>query len=600
MLHQKFKNARLAVLASVDGDKLAEINMKNFIDRKTGVTILANAMPTALSPFDGSRLEPVKDSTVSASAMDLKNMVTIAKCKCGTHHRTIPSLARAIEGERIHCTVCGSTITASVEDPESLDELEKIEEQQLGDMDNISDEDLEAVAALIEDLENNEVEDDAEDMVEDLSDEELEALAALADDYSDEDEDEDSDDDSDEDDSSLTEDDLAVLAALEEMEDSDGDNDADDEPEYTEEELEALAAFEEIKEETKDEDYIDPKILEDLGIEIPEDSDEMETTASAINPEVQRLVEILSSVEESRSAEEGPGSIDNKVDSDVDSVNNPEEEIEMQEVVASINLLNAARRAGLNVKNMEVVASVRSENSKFYLLVDDRPVAAIRPELASEGAKGLFESRHKLYNAIAAAVEADNDLTEETQKDLGIDPMELEVDPSEAVIEQHEKLVEEASAAITAERENFDSKMRQAISIASVGVMKNVWGIENPLYQKLYTELARANVVNPGNLIDRAFSESAEPFLQTVLAKAYELVDKSDDVRNTSAMFVEQASYRGNIDDMSSNNNEIDRKITTGNIAVTASAVAAPSAASAETKSTSKTDLVNHYRNTFF
>ena len=111
-------------------------------------------------------------------------------------------------------------------------------------------------------------------------------------------------------------------------------------------------------------------------------------------------------------------------------------------------------------------------------------------------------------------------------------------------IDRHvEQRVEAALASERAEMATFLNRYKEsmtaALATASVGITRGFFtGLQNPLKDALYSALSTAGVKNPDVLLHNAFKSSADSYHSILFAKAAEIMDKPEEVRESLAKAV--------------------------------------------------------------
>lgn len=231
--------------------------------------------------------------------------------------------------------------------------------------------------------------------------------------------------------------------------------------------------------------------------------------------------------------------------------------------VARVNMLETLASDALVNQRVDLILA-GGANPVYYMMVDYRPMAVMRKELASDGVKAIFNDAVKFKTAFFTA--AAEGLTPDVQSDFGVEPVVVEVQPDAVVEQQIEERTSELTEQLNEERSTMEAAFKQSISTAALGVNKGVWkDVVNPLRVGLISELANVSVRNPERIVDRVFEKYGEDYLRAVIAKAYDLAEKSDDSRNEIAQFVEQASYQAV--SPSATDDVVARRLSHGNVA---------------------------------
>lgn len=510
-MKKAFKTARIPLLCAFDAEERDTIHLRLMECPVTKTRILANAMEKPLSPFaKNTFLKEIATDTVHLSVKEQDKLVTIGTCdSCGASYKTYASLADNTED--FTCIVCGTRMGVTEELHPNFDDTNNIE------VDTEEDEDENKVESNVEEdeeeyTEENEDESDAEDTDEDSveacykkkmkkkegnkeeTEEEEEKVEAKADEDLEEKE-EAEDEETEEDEDTLEEEDSAVEAA----------SDAEV----------GVPADSEEKKNVRDTniDDIPNEVVED-EVEDDEISDRSEESPSGdtdVNPEKS---------EEFVKTQTGEGTGNT-------------------EISLTANLLKLCKEGA--DKSIDVLSSV-GENPVYYIMVKNRPVGLIRKESLSENLGDLFEDSKTFSNAVISAF---RNGIEQACDEFKIEAIKVEVPVDEAVTAHLIEERKELEASFEEKKQELMEVLKQSISIASVAINKEIYKNEtNPLKDELVSKLTQNGVIDSAKLVNACFEKAMGNYIESVLAKAYELVEKNTEVRNEVAKMVESANYR--------------------------------------------------------
>lgn len=466
------------VIATYNNPKSVEIG--SFVDEQNQTTIITNAKNNfkPFSPLSGNTLVSLSDATSEFDSNDIKAMKEIATCKCGAHLHTTEELAASLVGTRLHCVVCG----------EEVDVNEEINDDEVED-----------------EVESS----DAEESIDDVKEDDVEKTESS--------EDEVDEDEVELDDIELEESDMESEEEIDDVE--------DDEIEESSDEEEVTDPIEEQKdeelvEESESTNVEQQEIDEENGVEEASDEDKAE--------EGEQLAD-----------ETNANADDENVESDDENEEESTEDVTDEEISASVK-----KRITLNlfdnVKASTVdLVKVRDE-SKYYLMSNYKPVATLNKENASEEVQSFFDNEANMRAALGASL--DNGFTKEVCASFGITPMRISFRASKAVRQEIAKIKSKLANEALANVENYKKRFAQAVSIASVGVNKSIYG-SNILRDALAKQCVLAGMVDAEDLVNEMFAKYGEDYIKEIIEKAKELVEKSDEARNAEASVVANASF---------------------------------------------------------
>lgn len=129
-------------------------------------------------------------------------------------------------------------------------------------------------------------------------------------------------------------------------------------------------------------------------------------------------------------------------------------------------------------------------------------------------------------------------------KELGFKGIKSTLKVSNLVGKRVEEGVASAKKELAEEQAVFLERFNAALSTAGIGITRGFFqGEKNPVRESLAGALATAGVRNPEVMVDAAISNSFEPFLKKVFAKAAELMAKPLEVQESFSRSVLEVSY---------------------------------------------------------
>ena len=147
----------------------------------------------------------------------------------------------------------------------------------------------------------------------------------------------------------------------------------------------------------------------------------------------------------------------------------------------------------------------------------------------------------------AVAAMAEKSSLREALEDAKFDMVSARVmREGEAASADAERLAEEASAKLDEEVSGLGEVAAQAIGISTMGVNRGFFDADNPLAEKLASELAAAGMDadDAEALVAEAFDEAADEYASVVSDKAVEIMRKPEDVRNELASTIASVRHR--------------------------------------------------------
>ena len=322
----------------------------------------------------------------------------------------------------------------------------------------------------------------------------------------------------DEADKEMPEDDGVDEAADEEDEEIEIEEEVEEEPE------EASADEGEEPEVDVEDDANSEEVVEDTEIE---ESCEDKPEADEEKPADDKPVE------EDASADEEDDESENDEDVELEVEEDEESDDEAEESCVKYNCLSSVDK----VRQLELVKCDKG----YRILANDNFVASAIKTLAKPELNVLFDDVKSLTKALSAAV-SENGFSKEVCASFGIKPLMVKIYTDEAAKQRLNAIEASVKKSYDEQQKEFIQRFEQSLSIASVGVNKGLYG-SNLLTQALIKSLAASGQEDAEEVVNEIMAKYGEGYLKQIIAKATELVGKSDDVRNETASLVKAATF---------------------------------------------------------
>jgi len=498
-LEAAFHESKLPIIAAYDKEDEGDINLRLMKCPKTGVSVLANAMIRAISPFaKNTVLEEVAKDTTSLSVNEQKSMSEAGTCTdCGTSYCSTAKLSEAMK-EGFNCIVCGNGVLSGHNELEpNFDEyeVEDDEDRQVGGKEKKLHQIIPQDDEYVE-HEDSQVHESPEEKGKDTEDDEWKDSKHNIHPQFDEYEEKENDEIEESPEEKAKEKKLALSnkeTAADKFDSANGEDELSEEKKNTEfgekEPSEEEHDLEKVKVGDADEEDSEGKVTDD-------------------NPEIS---------EEFEGLKEGQAGEDN----------------------ITANLIKIAQTS--KDKRVDVIATSGAD-PVYYVMLDHKPVGLIRKADLSKTLQGVFSDSATFSKTVMAALSNGLDKAVEEFK---IEAIKVEVPVDEAVAVHLDETRKELEASFEAKKAELMNVLKQSISIASIATNKEVFkDIVNPLKSELVAKLTQNGVEQPESIVNSAFETSMGKYIETVLSKAYELVEKPTEVRNDFARMVESANYR--------------------------------------------------------
>jgi hypothetical protein len=202
---------------------------------------------------------------------------------------------------------------------------------------------------------------------------------------------------------------------------------------------------------------------------------------------------------------------------------------------------------------------VAHEAGNKYVFVGNLPVATLLFEKASASVQKVWGDS-KFKTILAASFQSKEDMSQ-----FGLEPIEATVTTDQVKAAEIEKEKEALREQAEAEKDKLADRFAQAVSIAFLGLSKRAFSkTEDPLRVAIAKELAKVGVNQPDRVVNRIYNDGMSQYLKVAIAKAKEIVAKSDDSRNELASMVEEASFK--MDDVVVS--DVEENVKTGGIEI--------------------------------
>lgn len=182
---------------------------------------------------------------------------------------------------------------------------------------------------------------------------------------------------------------------------------------------------------------------------------------------------------------------------------------------------------------------VSHDQGNKYVFVNDLPVATLLFEKASASVQKVWGDS-KFKTILAASFQSKEDMSQ-----FGLESIEATVTTDQVKDAEIEKEKAALREQAEAEKDKLADRFAQAVSIAFLGLSKRAFSkTEDPLRVAIAKELAKVGVNQPDRVVNRIYNDGMSQYLKVAIAKAKEIVAKSDDSRNELASMVEEASFK--------------------------------------------------------
>ncbi len=314
----------------------------------------------------------------------------------------------------------------------------------------------------------------------------------------------------------MAEDDVEVLP-------SDDEANLDDFAEESEDELDAMDMAE-------SDPAVDDEDVVEEDVEVEEASAEADTNGSETT-EVVEADPVTETACDSEEVAEGSVEDSEEIDGDVDTANADDSSDEVA------NDTTIEYQAATLEQLSPEADFVKVSETAYYLVQDSSPVARLNKEQASEGAQAIWNKPVELRNAYRAGLNGDRSLA---LASLGGSILTVNTKVANVVAERITKQETAAAQMIEESRAALGTKLRQCLEIAALGTVKGMLGpnIRNDVADELAGVLAANGVREPGTIVTASMIESMPKFINTVLAKAFELANESSESLNAKAELI--------------------------------------------------------------
>lgn len=184
--------------------------------------------------------------------------------------------------------------------------------------------------------------------------------------------------------------------------------------------------------------------------------------------------------------------------------------------------------------------SFGTQDRNVIAFVNNMQVASLSPEQAGKNAEHMYKA--SFASAVAKQVESAG--LKDGLTSFGFELSKISI-PQKAIISKLvAKQTKVESSKLREEASEFTEKFKQCLSIAAAGLNKGFFAKEeNALKRGFYDALSAVGIKSAEKLIDKVFSSNGDTYHRTLLEKAFELMDKPIEVRNSMAETVQATSY---------------------------------------------------------
>lgn len=203
--------------------------------------------------------------------------------------------------------------------------------------------------------------------------------------------------------------------------------------------------------------------------------------------------------------------------------------------------------------------------------------ASIRPEHAD-----LFHTA-RFGTATAAAAKIGG--VKSVLKQMGYTGVKAQVLVPKHIETRVAALASDATAALNAEREQYNANLLSAIATAAIGISRGFFADKtNPLRDSLIQALASCNFRNPEVVVDNAMRPGFDAMMRQIMGTAQEILGKPQEVQESLARTVLEVNYQPKTDltavaSSAAVGQSLDDRLSQVGIAATASAEDAVAAA---------------------
>lgn len=181
------------------------------------------------------------------------------------------------------------------------------------------------------------------------------------------------------------------------------------------------------------------------------------------------------------------------------------------------------------------------DRSKWYLFLDNVPVAVSDKSNATEAVQKMFDN-DKFVTAWEAATT--DGVTEDALASFGFTSIKTEVPVEEAVAQNLEASIREEQNKYEIKAKDYGDRFTRCLGIAAVGVTKKVFKESNPVATALIASLKGARIRNPETMVNGAFNKHGESYLRSIVLRATELMEKSDETLDELANTVADSAQQ--------------------------------------------------------
>jgi len=205
---------------------------------------------------------------------------------------------------------------------------------------------------------------------------------------------------------------------------------------------------------------------------------------------------------------------------------------------------SAINQAIRDEAEIELVASTLENNeTRWHIFGNGKHVASADKSRASKSVAEIFNDQKVFRESFMASIAAENADIDNTLNNFGFEKTNIDIPVDIATKEHIDNEVAKKTVAFNASKEEIKDRFSRALSVAAIGIRKGMFGVESPLRTKLVKVLSENGIRGADRIADELIKETTADELKLQLAKADELVNKSDDALGEIASVAETAAF---------------------------------------------------------
>lgn len=333
-----------------------------------------------------------------------------------------------------------------------------------------------------------------------------------------------------------------VDAAADEEGDDGEDEEGDEEEEVDEHEVAAAFDFNKQGKKAKantDEDGISQIPMGQSGIEVGADVDE------EWDPEPEDEGEELEIVDEEEPAIEEAEGIELEDDAS---------EFDEDDLVEPTNVEGAGDADVMDLIDVDGTEDTGDDiafaslASVVHVIKGSRIVASMgKKQAVKAGVEDMYMS-DEFHEVVANQV--DKDGLRKGLKSMGFVMARVNVTSSKVINKRVEAKAAKVSAAVRADKAQYDAVLEQSLAIAATGMAKQYFkGVQNPLKAAMVQELETMGVRGASRLVAGIFARAGIPFTKELVATAKRISAMPQELRNSTAAALDMISDDAELED---------------------------------------------------